>query len=127
VETPTILTAPDVPDLALTPRAPSQDNLATGARRTTSPDGDIGTLGAVVLFQPDLMAQGAEGRSGIAPGHATPGDVQTDNSKGIGLGTQATVPFEDDNIDAPPNLTLIKMEDGGDGGGGGDPGAVAQG
>jgi hypothetical protein len=46
-----IATAPDVPDpFATTPRALSQDNLATGAHRTTSPDGDIGMSGAVVLF-----------------------------------------------------------------------------
>ena len=102
VETPAIATAPNVLDLTLTPRTLSQDNLATGARRTTSPDGDIGTLGAVVLFQPDPMAQGAEGRLGIAPGHATLGDIQTDNFEGIRLGTQVTVPTEDANINAPP-------------------------
>ncbi len=102
-----IATAPDVPDLALTPHALSQDNLAMGARHTTSPNRDIGTLGAVVLFQPDPAAQGTEGRSGITPGHATLGDVQTDYSKGVGLGTQVTVPTEDANIDAPPNLTQI--------------------
>jgi hypothetical protein len=44
-----------------------------------------------LVFQPDPAAQGTEGRLGIAPGHATPGDVQTDNSKGVGLGTQVTV------------------------------------
>ncbi len=126
MENPAIATAPDVPDCALTPRALSQDNLATGVRRTTSPNGDIGTLGAVVLFQSDPAAQGTEGRSGIAPGHATLGDVQTDNSKGIGLGTQL-VPTEDADIDAPLHLTQIKREDGGNGGGGGDPGAVTQG
>ncbi len=64
---------------------------------------------------------------GIAPGHATPGDVQTDNSKGIRLDTQVTVHTKDADIDAPPNLTQIKMEDGGNGGGGGDPGTIAQG
>jgi hypothetical protein len=57
------------------------------ARRTTSPDGDLGTLGEVVLFQSDPAAQGTEGRLGIAPGHPTPGDIQTDNSGGVGLGT----------------------------------------
>jgi hypothetical protein len=119
--------APNVLDQALTPRALSQDNLATGACRTISPDGDLGTLGAVVLFQPDPAAQGTEGRSGITPNHATPGDIQMDNPKGVGLGTQATVPIKDADIDAPPNLTQIKMAGGGTGGGGGDPGAVAQG
>ena len=109
VENLAIATAPDVPDpFATTPRALSQDNLATGARRTTSPDGDIGTSGAVVLFQPDPVAQGTGGRSGIAPSHTTPRNVQTDNSGGIKLGTQATVPSEDDGIDAPPNLTQIE-------------------
>ncbi len=53
------------------------------ANHTTSTNGDIGMLGVVVLFQPDPTAQGTEGRSGIAPGYATLGDVQTDNSKGI--------------------------------------------
>ncbi len=126
VENLAIATAPDVPDpFARTLRTLSQDNLATGARHTTSPDRDIGTLGAVVLFQPDPVAQGTGGRSGIAPRHTTPRSIQTDNSGGVGLGTQATVPSEDDNIDAPPNLTQIKMEDGGNGGGGGDPGARA--
>ncbi len=127
VENPAIATAPDVPDLALTPCALSQDKLAMGAHCTTSPNGGIGTLGAVVLFQPDPAAQGTERRSCITPGHATLGDVQTDNSEGIGLGTQVTVPTEDTDIDAPPNLTQIEMEDGGNGGGGGDPGAIAQG
>jgi hypothetical protein len=75
MENPAITTAPDVPDLALTLRALSQDNLATGARCTTSPDRDIRTLGVVVLFQPDPAAQGTEGRLGIAPGHASPGNV----------------------------------------------------
>ncbi len=37
------------------------------------------------------------------------------------------MPSQEDNIDAPPNLTQIEMEDGGNGGGGGDPGAIAQG
>jgi hypothetical protein len=37
------------------------------------------------------------------------------------------VPSEDDDINAPPNLTQIEMEDGGNEGGEGDPGAVAQG
>jgi hypothetical protein len=86
MENPAIVTAPDVPDLALTPQTLSQDNLARGAHCTTSPDRDIGMLGAVVLFQPNPTAQGTEGRSGIAPGHATPGEVQTDNSGGIGFG-----------------------------------------
>jgi hypothetical protein len=126
MENPAIATALDVSDFALTPRTLSQDNLAIGARRTTSPNRDIGTLGVVVLFQPDPTAQGTEGRSGIAPIHATLGDVQTDYSKGVGLGTQVTVPTKDADIDAPPNLTQIKMEDGRNGGGGGDPGAVAQ-
>jgi hypothetical protein len=124
----TVATAPDVPDpFAMTPHALSQDNLATGARRTTSPDGDIGTLGAVILFQPDPVAQGTGGRSGIAPGHATPKSIQTNNSRGLGLGTQATVPSEDEDINAPPNPTQIEMENKGNGGRGGDPGAVAQG
>jgi hypothetical protein len=128
VENLTIATAPDVPDpFAMTPRALSQDNLATGARRTTSPDKDIGMLGAVVLFQPDPAAQGTGGRPGIAPSHTTPRSIQTDNSGGVGLGTQATVSSEDNNIDAPPNLTQIEMEDGRRRGGGGDPGTVAQG
>ncbi len=35
--------------------------------------------------------------------------------------------MEDDNIDAPLNLTQIEMEDWGNRGGGGDPGAIAQG
>jgi hypothetical protein len=35
--------------------------------------------------------------------------------------------LEDNDIDAPPNLTQIETEDGGNGGGGGDPGTVAQG
>jgi hypothetical protein len=123
-----IATAPDVPDpFAMTPCALGQDNLAMGAHHTTSPDGDIGTLGAVVLFQPDPTAQGTGGRSGIAPGHATPRSLQTDNSGGGGLGTQVTVPSEDDNINAPPNLTQIETEDGGNRGGGGDLGAIAQG
>jgi hypothetical protein len=121
-------TAPDVTDpFMMTPRALGQDNLVTGARRTTSPDGDIGTLGAVVLFQPDPAAQGTGGRLGIAPSHATPRSVQTDNSGGVRLGTQATVPLEDNNINTPPNLTQIETEDGGIGGGEGDPGTVAQG
>jgi hypothetical protein len=119
--------APDVPDLALTPRALSQDNLATGTHRTNSPNRDIRMLGAVVLFQPDHGAQGTEGSLCIAPGHDTLGDIQTDNSEGIRLGTQVTVPTKDADIDAPPNLTQIKMEDGANGGGGGDPGAIAQG
>jgi hypothetical protein len=102
VENCAIATAPDVPDLTLTPRTLSQDNLAMGAHHTTSPNGDIGTLGVVVLFQPDPMAQGTEGRLGIAPGHATLGDIQTDNFEGIRLGTQVTVPTEDANINAPP-------------------------
>ncbi len=128
VENLAIATAQDVPDpFATTPRALSQDNLAMGARRTTSPDKDIRMLGAVVLFQPDPAAQGTGGRSGIAPGHTTPRSVQTDNSGGVRLRTQATVPLEDNDIDAPPNLTQIKMEDRGNGGGGEDPGAVAQG
>ncbi len=128
VETLAIATAPDVSDpFAMTPRALSQDNLAMGARRITSPDGDIGTLGAVVLFQPDPVAQRTGGRPGIAPGHTIPRSVQTDNSGGVGLGTQATVSSEDNNNDAPPNLTQIKTEDGGNKGGGRDPGAVAQG
>jgi hypothetical protein len=123
-----IAMAPDVPDpFAMTPRALGQDNLATGARCTTSPDRNIGKLGAVVLFQSDPVAQGTGGRSGIAPGHATPRSIQMDNSGGVGLGTQATVPSEDDNINAPPSLTQIEMEDGGNGGKGGDPGTVAQG
>jgi hypothetical protein len=123
-----IATAPDVPDpFAMTPRALSQDNLATGAFRTTSPDGDIRRLGAVVLFLPDPAAQGTGGRSGIAPSHTTPRSVQTDNSGGVGLGSHATVSLEDDNIDAPPNLTQIETEDGGNGGEGGDPGTIAQG
>ena len=109
VENPAILTAPDVPDLAMTPHALSQDNW------------DIGMLGVVVLFQLDPAPQGTEGRSRIAPSHATPGDNQMDNSEGVGCGTQATVPSEDANIDAHPNLTQIEMEDGGNGGGGGDP------
>ncbi len=92
---------PDVTDLALTPHALSQDNLAMGACRTTSPNRDIGTLGVVVLFQPDPVAQGTEGRLGIAPGHASPWDVQTDNSEGIGL-TQMTVFTEEADINAPP-------------------------
>jgi hypothetical protein len=128
VENLAIATALDVLDpFVMTPRALSQDNLATGACRTTSPDRDIGTLGAVVLFQPDPAAQGTGGKLGIAPGHATPRSVQTNNSGGVRLGTQATVPPEDDNINAPPNLTQIEMEDGGNGGGGWDPGAIAQG
>jgi hypothetical protein len=128
VENLAIATAPDEPEpFAMTTRALGQDNLAKGACFTTSTDGDIGTLGAVVLFQPDPVAQGTGGRSGIAPGHATPRSIQTDNSGGVGLRTQATVPSEDDYIDAPPNLTQIEMEDGGNGGGEGDPGAVAQG
>jgi hypothetical protein len=126
MENPAIATAPDVPDLALTPRALSQDNFATGARRTTSPEGDIGTLGVVVLFQPDPVAQGTEGRSGIALGHATLGEVQTDSSGGIRLGTQVTVPTEDANIYSPLNLTQTKTEDGLNGGGGGTPDAIAQ-
>ncbi len=81
----------------------------------------------VVLLQPNPAAQGTEGMSGIAPGHTTLGDIQTDNSEGVGLGTQVTVPTKDANIDAPPNLTQIEMEDGGNGGKGGDPGAIAQG
>jgi hypothetical protein len=101
VENPAIATAPDVPDLVLTPRALSQDNLVTGAHHTASPDRDIGMLGAVVLFQLDPAALGTEGRSGIAPGHATPGDGQMDNSKGVGLGTLVTVHTKDANIDAP--------------------------
>jgi hypothetical protein len=44
--------------------------------------------GTVVLFQPDSVAQETEGRLGIATDHA-PGDVQTDNSGGAGLRTQA--------------------------------------
>jgi hypothetical protein len=127
VENLAIPMAQDVPDLVLTPHALSQENLATGAHRTTSPNRDIGTLGVVVLFQPDPAAQGTEGSSGIAPGHATLGDVQTDNSEGVGLGTQVTVPTKDANIDAPPHLPQIKLEDGGNGGKGVDPGAVAQG
>ncbi len=123
-----IAMAPDILDpFMMRPCALGQDNLATGACRTTSPDGDIGTLGAVVLFQPDPAAQGTGGRSGIAPSHATPRSIQTDDSGGVGLGTQATVPSVDDDIDAPPNLTQIETEDGGNGGGGGDPGTVAQG
>ncbi len=81
----------------------------------------------MVLFQPNPKAQRTEGRLGIAPGHATPRDIQTDNSKGVGLGTQVTVHTKDANINAPPNLTQVKSEDGGNGGGGGGQSAIAQG
>ena len=72
MKNPAIMMGPDRQDLALTPHALGQDNLATGARRTTSPNRDLGTLGVMVLFQPDPAAQGTEGRLGIAPGHANP-------------------------------------------------------
>ncbi len=98
-----------------------------GARRTNSPDKDLGTLGAVVLFQPEPEAQGTERRSGNATNHTNPGDVPTDTPDGTELGTQATGASDNNNIVVPPSLTQIMTEDGGNKGGGGNPDNNAQG
>ena len=119
------------------PESPStltQDNLE-GGRLATNSDDAPNALEAVALFHSPSAAQEDEGRPGNTTDHNVVDEARTSDGDDAIIGNQATGASDHGNNDAPPNLTQFETADGtqnetadgGNDGGGGDPGTNAQG